>query len=193
MVQPSTSSFGHGDRLTGRILVCSGRILEEAAGWSEGCPYTRRSIRRLNTGYARIGCTLCWVISVDRCSLFEGQQQMRIHAWGCPIYRVLVSRGTLVLMTSSFWWHTSPLYAGFSKSAGISQGDAGIKGAFFPLEGQFLLERQRGKYSSSSMTVLIRTQSLRLIRPFPTVYTVFSSIHGHTRIQLQSLLTGIWS
>ena len=28
--------LGHGDRLTGWILVCGGRILEEAAGWSEG-------------------------------------------------------------------------------------------------------------------------------------------------------------
>ena len=82
-------------------------------------------------------------------------------------------------MTSSFLWHTSPLYVGFSKSAGISQGDAGIKGTFFPLEGQFLLERRRGKYSSSSMTVLIWTQSLRLIWPFPTIYTVFFNTRGY--------------
>ena len=74
----------------------------------------------LNTGYARVGCTLCWMISVDRCSFFEGQQQNEgSHTWGCPIYRVLVSHDPLVLMTSSFWWHTSPLFAGFSKSAGI--------------------------------------------------------------------------
>ena len=92
---------------------------------------------------------------------------------------MLVSRGTLILMTSSFWWHMSPLYARFSKSAGISQGDAGIKGAFFPLEGQFLLERGRGKYSSSSMTVFIWTQSVRLIRPFPTVNTVFFNTRAY--------------
>ena len=105
---------------------------------------------------------------------------MRAHAHrGCPIYRVLVSRGTLILMTSSFWWHTSPLYAGFSKSAGISQGDTGIKGIFFPLEGQFLLEHRRGKYSSSSMTVFIWTQSVRLIRPSPTVNTVFFNTRAY--------------
>ena len=158
------------------------RILRKVSGYSE------RSIRRLNTGYVRVGHTLCWLISVDRCSLFEGQQQNESsRTWGCPIYRGLVSHGTLVLMTSSFWWHTSPLYAGFFQKRGNFRGDAGIKGVFFPLEGQFLLERRRGKYSSPLMTVLIRTQSFRLIRPFPTIYTVLSSINRHTRTQLQSL------
>ena len=82
-------------------------------------------------------------------------------------------------MTSSFWWHTSPLYVGFSKSVGISQGDTGIKGTFFPLEGQFLLQRRRGKYSSSSMTVFIRTQSVRLIRPSLTINTVFFNTRAY--------------
>ena len=75
----------------------------------------------LSTGYTQTSCTLCWLISVDRCFLFEGQQQNESSCvWGCPIYRVLVSRGTLILITSSFQWHMSLLYAGFSKSAGIS-------------------------------------------------------------------------
>ena len=69
---------------------------------------------------------------------------------GCSIYRVLVSRGMLILMTSSIWWYTSPLYAGFHQKRGNSLGDAGIKGAFFPPEGQFLPGYRRGKYVNSS-------------------------------------------
>ena len=81
------------------------------------------------------------MISVDRCSLFEGQQQNESsRAWGCPIYRVLVSRGTLVLMTSSFLVAYVTTLRGVSQKRGDSQGDASIKGAFFPPEGQFTLE-----------------------------------------------------
>ena len=99
--------------------------------------------------------------------------------WGCPIYRVLVSRGTLILMTSSFWWHTSPLYAGFFQKRGNFPGRRRYKRRIFPLERQFLLECRRGEYSSSSMTVFIRTQSVRFIRPFPTVNTVFFNTRAY--------------
>ena len=94
----------------------------------------------LSTGYTRISCTVCWVISVEYLDVFSSKvssQNGSSRAKGCPIYRVLVSRDTLILMTSSFWWHMSHFLWEFSKSAGISRRRR-YKGAFFPLEGQFL-------------------------------------------------------
>ena len=96
----------------------------------------------------------------------------------------------LVLVTSSVIGAYIIAFCEVSPKAREFPGDAGIKGAFFPLGGQFFPEYQRGKFSRLYIWPFPTGETFKRIRLPPTVYNGSSSRTGNTRVVTTLLLHG---
>ena len=101
-----------------------------------------------------------------------------------------MSRGTLVLVTSSVLGAYVTTFHGVLPKVREFPGDAGIKGTFFPLEGQFFPGYQRGKYSSVYIRLLPTGETFKCESSYPQPCATVPAERVTTRVILTVLVYG---